>query len=578
VTAIATDPSGYVIVGGVTSSYDFPVTNGTTNPATQFAATGDSGASWQPLGNLPKGTPVSLAVTSNAWYAAGAGIFKNTDGGATWSTALEGSAAYALVADPTRPSTLYAIVDGKIVKTVDAGATWSATSQPPSSVFAADYLALDRFHPDHLFTRYSRSNFRSFDGGQSWTPFTTTPTYPGSYCGNAMPPLTFDRATPNLAYLADQCNLFRTTDAGDSWSLIPTPFYTIFSAVTGPKPDAVYAVSDSGLYTSADQGVTWTRLLPVVPGGHPPSFVAVDPVRPSVIIAGTMRSEDGGVTFAPVSLGRDARTIVFDPAHTGRAVAVTAGASMAFLAKLDSAGTILAASYLGGQGGANISGVAAGADGTIYVTGATQSRDFPVTAGAWLTAPPFNGANFFVAAFDPNLKPIYATYLGGGVGLVRGIAVDSNGSALIAGSGPVDSGTHWKCFVAKLKPDGSGPLFATHFGSTNGDDCASIAVDAAGNSIVVGNTFSGDFPLTGNGTQTHPYGDRDAIVAKLDSAGNLVYSGYLGGSAPDQASAVGVDGAAIFISWAIPGPKIFPLPAALTSPRSAVSALILHRA
>ena len=77
-----------MIVGGTTSSYDFPVTDGSRNVATQFAATSDDGDSWRPLGNLPAGTPWSLAVDSSkppVWYATGSsGIFKSTDGGATW--------------------------------------------------------------------------------------------------------------------------------------------------------------------------------------------------------------------------------------------------------------------------------------------------------------------------------------------------------------------------------------------------------------------------------------------------------------------------------------------------------------
>ncbi len=541
VSAIATDPSGYVIVGGSTSSYDFPVTNGTFNPATQFGSSSDSGASWQPLGNLPNGTPVSLALTANAWYAAGPGIFKSTDGGATWSTSLVGSGAYSLVADPAQPSTLYAVADGKIVQTIDGGATWSVITQPVPGPNGPDYLALDPFHPGHLFTRYSRANFRSIDGGQSWTPFNTSPTNPGSYCGNGMPPLTFDRVTPNVVYLADQCNLFRSTDAGVSWTLLPTPFSIVFAAVAAPKSDVVYVVSDRGLYGSADQGATWGRVVSFDPTAGPPRFVAIDPSRPSVILVGTLRSDDGGATFTQLSLGREATTVVFDPARPGRAVAVTAGASMAFLAKLDSAGTILAATYIGGQGGAGITGVTAGADGRVYVTGSTLSRDFPVTAGAWVTAPPATFTNYYVAAFDPDLKPVYATYLGGGIGFLSGIAVDPSGAAVVAGSGPDAPGAQWKCIVAKLKPDGSGAVFNIHFGSTNGDFCAAVAADREGNSIVVGNTFSSDFPLTGNGLQKRNSGDRDAIVAKLDPAGRLVYSGYLGGSLQDQASAVAVD-------------------------------------
>src|SRR5690349_11195070 len=71
VTAITTDPSGFVIVAGSTSSLDFPVTDGSRNTATQFATTRNGGASWSPLGNLPAGRPLALHIDTSmpaAWY------------------------------------------------------------------------------------------------------------------------------------------------------------------------------------------------------------------------------------------------------------------------------------------------------------------------------------------------------------------------------------------------------------------------------------------------------------------------------------------------------------------------------
>src|SRR3954469_26050443 len=81
VRAMATDPARFVILAGQTSSYDFPVTDGSLNTGTQFAVTLDAGVPWRPLSNLPSGTPTAIAVdssTSPVWYAAGTtGIFKS---------------------------------------------------------------------------------------------------------------------------------------------------------------------------------------------------------------------------------------------------------------------------------------------------------------------------------------------------------------------------------------------------------------------------------------------------------------------------------------------------------------------
>jgi hypothetical protein len=124
-----------------------------------------------------------------------------------------------------------------------------------------------------------------------------------------------------------------------------------------------------------------------------------------------------------------------------------------------------------------------------------------------------------------------------------GIAVDGAGSAVVAGAGPGAAGGQWKCFAIKLKADGSGAIFDKTFGGSNGDICTSVASDAAGNSIVVGGTSSNDFPVTGNSALAQRKGARDALVAKLDAAGNLVLSGYLGGTDSDVASAAAMDGA-----------------------------------
>ena len=88
--AAVVDANGRLIVAGNTASYDFPVTNGTRNTATQFAESTDGAQTWQPMGNLPEGVPVTLAidpVTPSTWYAASsAGLYKSTDAGTTWRT------------------------------------------------------------------------------------------------------------------------------------------------------------------------------------------------------------------------------------------------------------------------------------------------------------------------------------------------------------------------------------------------------------------------------------------------------------------------------------------------------------
>ena len=135
-----------------------------------------------------------------------------------------------------------------------------------------------------------------------------------------------------------------------------------------------------------------------------------------------------------------------------------------------------------------------------------------------------------------------------------GIAVDSNGDAFVTGStdspdfplaslGPY-SPTQWRLFLAELDPTGSNLLFADYFGGTSGnDDTYGIALDAAGNPYVTGSTASTDFPVV-SAYQSNLTGSQDAFLVKFVSNGSsIIYSTYLGGSSSQISNSVSVDAA-----------------------------------
>jgi hypothetical protein len=154
---------------------------------------------------------------------------------------------------------------------------------------------------------------------------------------------------------------------------------------------------------------------------------------------------------------------------------------------------------------------------------------------------------------DPELG--YSTYLGGcGQDFGKGIVVDSAGNAYVAGfTGSTDFPTHDPfqarnagspdAFVSKLNPAGDALVYSTYLGGTADDEALSIAVDGGGNAYVTGFTYSTNFP-TKNAFQASNAGAPDAFLTKLNPAGDaLVYSTYLGGSAPDFAYSIAVDSA-----------------------------------
>ncbi len=251
--------------------------------------------------------------------------------------------------------------------------------------------------------------------------------------------------------------------------------------------------------------------------------------------------------------------------------ACTNGGSDAFITKLNSTGSaLLYSTYLGGSAtlGDRGNAIKVDASGNAYVTGATNSVNFPTTAGAFQpTCGVCNGGNGSTA-FVTKLNPagsglVYSTYLGGkhqfpSDDSANGIAVDSSGNAYVVGNAgsfdfPVTAGAFQTTprgtpgtsgFVAKLNPTGSALLYSTYLGGGVNDFAYAVAVDGAGNAYVAGNATSFDFPTTMGAFQPTckilSGGSCDtAFVTKMNPTGSAeVYSTFLGGSGGDTASGI----------------------------------------
>jgi Bacterial Ig-like domain (group 3)/Beta-propeller repeat len=205
------------------------------------------------------------------------------------------------------------------------------------------------------------------------------------------------------------------------------------------------------------------------------------------------------------------------------------------------ADTLIYSTYLGGNLHDVGFGIAVDSVGNAYVTGYTDSSNFPTMN----PLQPANdaGGDAFVAKIAPSGSAlVYSTYLGGsGSDLGYGIAADSAGNAYVTGyttstnfptMNPLQpaNGGGYDAFVVKLNSAGSALVYSTYLGGSGNDYGEGIAVDSAGNAYLEGRTGSTNFP-TMNPWQAANGGGADAFVAKLNSAGSaLVYSTYLGGS------------------------------------------------
>jgi len=232
----------------------------------------------------------------------------------------------------------------------------------------------------------------------------------------------------------------------------------------------------------------------------------------------------------------------------------------AFVAEIPSAGNKLTyASYLGGSGADFGQAIAFDSAGNAYVTGSTQSPDFPIPTGTT----PFQSAvagssDVFVAKVNfSGTMLLNSTYLGGAqADTGQGIQVDSSGNIYVTGytfstdfptMNPIQPANEGNAdvFVTAFNSTLTAPLtFSTYFGGSGRDRGFGIALDSSANVYITGDTQSSDFPTSPSPILQSTYGGNgDAFVTefKAGSAPSVGYSTYLGGTGTDQANGIAVD-------------------------------------
>ncbi len=152
---------------------------------------------------------------------------------------------------------------------------------------------------------------------------------------------------------------------------------------------------------------------------------------------------------------------------------------------------------------------------------------------------------------DPVL--VYGTFLGGlADDQAVGIAVDSNGSAYVAGwtqsnnfplasqNGPPPGSP--TVFLAKLDVSGSSLVYADYIGGSSENYPAAMVMDSSNHVFITGYTYSSDFPMV-NAYQSNIAGGTDGFITEVAADGaSLLYSSYLGGSSYDFPYAIALDG------------------------------------
>lgn len=280
----------------------------------------------------------------------GAGVFKSVNRGQTWqdlNAGLGDKFVHDLIMDPAHAGLLYALTDsgGLFKNDLNAGDGWVSTggglplTQTHLPAFRADhpFATLDmqeafttaqdvqspslESHVNLLTMVYAPSDpqiaymgtsgsgaYRSTNGGQTWLP--------AELGGQTVLSLAVDLTNPELVYAATASagSLMLSIDGGKSWNnlYLPVNFYSV--ATSTQDSGVVFAGTSSGVYSY--QSGSW---LPLGLSDQTVTAIALDPIKPGVIIAGTTLGAyytiDNGVTWNIINQqlsGQTIQSITFD--------------------------------------------------------------------------------------------------------------------------------------------------------------------------------------------------------------------------------------------------------------------------
>jgi len=570
INGVTTDSAGNIYIVGTTSSTDVPLLNPAqaANAGTQLMFSPDAGVTWKALGNLPKAyvtyalnqdLPVAIDPTNAAIFYVGFNgtMFKSSDSGQHFSSGValpSATQSLSIAVDPENPFNVYAGTDVGVFKSADGGVNFSNVSSgllvvpPPHAV---SHLVFDPHNPKSLWAVVSGVGFLSTDGANTWTQLSL----PGPAAGNAsIVSFAFDAVTPGVVYAYGVDNgsayLLKSMDGGQAWAQLKIPFLGGVMVADPVRAGYLYSLPPSPqfapalFYRSADGGASW-QSFPFPGAGA--QAVAIDPADPNIVLAGSYRSTDDGETWAPTPVSRD---IQMTFGRTGVVFASGPITTDIFVTKFAPDGkTLEFATYYGGMGNETASGIALDKSGNIWVTGTTDSFYLPVSKNAFQQQ--LKGAqNIFVAEFSPEGRLHAATYLGSsGYDSVTAIKLNGNGEPWIYGQTnsndfplknslpPALLASIGFVFLTEISPSAAEVIYSAPIAGATTP--AGLAIDAAGNVLLTGTSYSSNFPATPgvvHGKMPPGSNGGDAYLIKLDGSGNTIFSTYFGGSvaAPTQ--------------------------------------------
>ncbi len=284
------------------------------------------GDDWAVVGVIDSNGEAITGDPSNAsvlYVGGGLYVHKSVDAGVTWSEArlnyFRHTSLHDIVVHPDNADIVYGVgslVDGHfkmaVFKSSDGGAHWSSEIVPPELDLGE--LRAVCLHPHVPETVYVAGTYkmagenypafaRSENGGSTWDMLTT------GLIGNKAYDIAIDPLAPDKLFCLTDDGIFTSDDGGLTWMLRQEETgYCI--AVDPNDPQTVYVGGYEVVYRSADGGASWIGHTSGV-RGHEIHDLVIDPDQPTRLLAasqhGVLRSESSGSAWSPSNSGFFAR-------------------------------------------------------------------------------------------------------------------------------------------------------------------------------------------------------------------------------------------------------------------------------
>jgi photosystem II stability/assembly factor-like uncharacterized protein len=271
-------------------------------------AVGPDGGDARSLAAVPSQPSHLYLGATNSW------IYESVDRGASWHRlskldSSDGLVIDNIVVDPVDPALIYAagwMVDrpgGGLWVSRDGGRSWKAVEGLRGQSIRA--FAQAPSDPKMLFAGTLEGVFRSTDAGASWSLISP----PGSKEIHEVESLAVDPADPAVVYAGTWHLPWKTSDGGKSWHNIKNGLIDdsdVFSIILDPaKPHTVFLSACSGIYKSENAGELFHKIQGIPSTARRTRVLMQDPLHHNVVYAGTTeglyKTVDSGKSFKRMS-------------------------------------------------------------------------------------------------------------------------------------------------------------------------------------------------------------------------------------------------------------------------------------